>query len=202
MFRHSAIRHGTRAVVVAFALGLFFTAPAAQAETTTAPPTLRIDATPNISGKVVAHVEVEMKYDCAAMTGEVLKTVIAQGNCPSDGVTTDDTTVGNCGSSYVDVLDSVPLDGLGTVRWGMTSYQAPIFVRNVILDYVFTTIDQGLVFGSLYDIGFVLAQRYDATGTATSPLPSLLSVTMGGQVTLIDGVVCFIIPPRGIARIS
>jgi hypothetical protein len=202
MFRHPAIRRGTSAVVVAFTLALFYTAPAAEAATTTAKPTLSIDAKADTSGKVIAHVEVEMKYDCAAMTGEVLKTVIAQGNCPSGGVTTNDTTVGNCGSSYVDVLDSVPLDGLGTVRWGMTSYQAPIFVRNVILDYVFTTIDQGLVFGSLYDVGFVLAQRYDAVGTATSPLPSLLSVIMGGQVTLVDGVVCFIIPPRGIARIS
>jgi hypothetical protein len=83
-----------------------------------------------------------------------------------------------------------------------TSFQAPIFTRNLIIDYVFTTIDQGFVFGSFYDVGFVLAQSYQATGTATSPLPSLLSVTMGGQVTLIDGAVCYIIPPKGIANIS
>jgi hypothetical protein len=143
MFRHTVIRRGARAVVVAVALGLFFTAPPAQAETKTAPPTLSIDATPNTSGKLVAHVKVEMKYDCAGMTGEALKTAIAQGNCPSGGATTNGTTVGNCGSSWVDVFGDFPLDGLGRVVWGMTSYQAPIFTRNLILNYTFDTIDQG-----------------------------------------------------------
>jgi hypothetical protein len=202
MFRHTVIRRGALAVVVAVALGLFFTAPAAQAETTTAPPTLSIDATPNTSGKLVAHIKVEMKYDCAGMTGEALKTAIAQGNCPSGGATTNGTTVGNCGSSWVDVFDDFPLDGLGRVVWGMTSYQAPIFTRNLILNYTFDTIDQGYIFGSLYDIGFVFAQSYQASATATSPLPSTLSILMGGQVTLIDGAVCYIIPPRAFARIS
>jgi hypothetical protein len=209
MFRHRAVRgHGggrrrVLAAILAIGMALVFAAPAAQAEPATAPPTLTLDATPQVSGKLVARFTAEMKYDCDGMTGEALKNAIAAKNCPANGdATTNNTTVGNCGAAWIDLYDDVPYDGLGRVVWGMTSYQGVMLYRNLLINFAFTTQDQGIVLGSLADSGFVFSSTYQATGTATSPLPSGLSVILSGGVTLLTGAGCVLIPPRAIAQIT
>jgi hypothetical protein len=184
-------------------LGLLFAAPAAQAETATAPPTLKIDVTPQASSPSVTRITAEMKYDCAGMSGKALQDAIDQKHCPANSdATTDNTTVGNCGAAWIDVYDDYPGDGLGRVVWGMTSYQGPMIYRSLLIEFAFTTIDQGIVQGALADSGIMLSSYYQASATATSPKPSSLAVLMTGGVTLLSGSGCVIIPPRDFKPIS
>jgi hypothetical protein len=213
MLRNSTVRRQGRgrsrllATALAIGLGLVLATPAAQAEPTTAPPTLTPTlipgATPNTSEKLVARITAEMKVDCAGMSGEALGNAIELKQCPAPGEAgTNNTTVGDCGASWIEVYDDVLNDGLGRVNYGMSSYLGTMVYRSLVISYAFTTQDQGIVSGAFGDSGIMLSASYSADALATSPLPSILSVIMTGGVTLLTGTKCVIIPPRSIARIS
>ena len=166
--------------VLAIVLSLVVAAPAAQAETTTAPPTLTITSQ-EYEGKLVEHIVVPMKFDDA---------------------TTNNTTVGNCGAAWIDIYDDGPGDKVARVQWGMTSYQGVMVYRSLRIDFAFTTQDQGIVQGALGDSGIMFSPYYQATANATTPLPSALAVLLTGGVTLLNGSGCTLIPPRDFKGIS
>lgn len=209
MFRHRAVRNqgGRRALAAILAAGvvagLLVGTPVAQAAPAAAPPTLAVDASPDTSGKPVARITMDMAFDCEGMSGEVLANAVERDECPAPGeATTNGTTVGNCGASWIDIYDDVPGDKVGRVVWGMSSYQGTIVYRSLLIEYFFTTQDQGIVTGALVDSGVMLSSTYQASATATSPLPSLLAVIMSGGVRLLTGSSCVIIPPRDTKPVS
>jgi hypothetical protein len=187
MVRHKEIRSqagGRRrllGVVLAIVLGLVFVAPAAQAETATAAPTLQRGFTSSTSDKPVARITAEMKFDDASTNG---------------------TVTGNCGAAWIDIFDDLPGDGVARVVWGMTSYQGPIVYRSLVVSYNFTTIDMGIISGALSDSGVMFSPYYQATTTATSPRPSGLALLLSGGVTLLSGSGCVILSPTAFLPIS
>ena len=209
MFKHKAFRSqagGRRrllGMILAVGVGMAVAAPAAQAETAPAPPTLQRDFTSNTSEKPVARITAEMKFDCAGMSAEALGKAIEQKQCPAPGdAGTNGTVTGNCGAAWIDIFDDLPGDGVARVVWGMTSYQGPMIYRSLVVSYNFTTIDMGIISGTLVDSSVMFSPYYQATTTATSPRPSGLALLLSGGVTLLSGSGCVILSPTAFLPIS
>lgn len=78
-------------VILAIGLGMVFAAPAAQAETAKTPPTLQRDFTSSTSGKPVARITAEMKFDDASTNG---------------------TVTGNCGAAWIEISGALSDSGV------------------------------------------------------------------------------------------
>jgi hypothetical protein len=142
-------------------------------------------------------VKVDLRLNCNAQSPSAHKYAVAHNICPApaaDGSAAPQNTMwGACGSSWLFVTNPVPHGA--KVEWGVMSVLGTIVYVNFAVSWGFTPQGAGLpVGGILPDVGWVFTSYYDNWATGTFPTGTL-AAQFYGDVTLIWGGTCYVIPP-------
>jgi hypothetical protein len=144
------------------------------------------------SGRVV---EMRLGLDCGKLSGKA-RTYAAERNLCPTGPSTNTVTEGNCGKAWLFVVDDVVGDRIGRINFGVTSILGTIVYHTFGVSWAYTPYGTGVLpeTGVFPDIGPYFGSTYDISYTRRGLLGGV-GAQLAGNVTLIWGAVCHVLPP-------
>lgn len=197
--------------IVLWAAGLLLVAPSAQAETAAGAPapaaTLKFDKVLHpTSNHLVKRITTQATLNCTDMTPEVHQYAVDHKYCPASGdAGTNNTVVGNCGSSYIDIFDDFPGDYQGRVEYGFVSAMGTVVYRTLGISWSYTPDGIGTggpIFGLYTDVSPMFDVSYAGRAYALENYPGGWAVELLGGVNLLWGGSCVILVPYAFAHIT
>jgi len=142
-------------------------------------------------------VKVDLGMNCNAQTPSAHEYAVAHKICPApaaDGTVSPQNTMwGACGSSWLYVTNPAP--NVGQIEIGVMSLLGTIVYVDFLLYWGYTPQGSGLpVTGILPDAHLTFTSYYNRFATGTFPTGTL-SGQFDGDVTLVWGGTCYVIPP-------